>query len=402
MQHSRSARASRTSPLLAPAAAGLALLLVTSCRSTDGGNDLASGASGTASTDGVTAESAAGGTAESAEAPASDLERALTWLVDSQERDGSWAPASGESAAMDPAGNRVGVTGLAALALLAEGNTLRGGPRKEPLRRAIAWLLDQQQDSGAFGAPMGHTYLYGHAIGLLAVSEASVLTGEAAGLVPAVKRGTAYAERARNPYGAWRYDVPPVGDNDTSISGWMLTALCAARDAGAEVEAATFEGAWQWLDSVTDPETGRVGYDSRGSRSSRIPGVNDQYPSDAAETLTSVAMFARAISGAPKPSDELARLQEDLLLAKLPLHDPEANLSDPYAWYFGSLAAFQRGGRLWKAWQPAMAEALEAAQDEDGSFPPSGPWDSLGGRTQSTALCAMTLTVQYRYSRLAR
>ncbi len=340
--------------------------------------------------------------ADAAEAPTADLERALAWLVEQQETDGSWAPASGEGAAADPAGNRVGVTAMAALAFLAEGNTLAAGPRKEPLRRAIAWLLDQQQEDGLFGAPSGHTFLYGHALGLLAVSETSVLTGEAAGLVPAVQRGAAMAERARNPYGAWRYDVPPVGDNDTSVTGWMLTALRAARDAGAEVEDATFEGAWAWLDSVTDPETGRVGYDSLGSRSSRIPGVNDQYPADASETLTAVGMFTRAVSGAPPVAPEVARAQEDLLLAKLPLHDPEASLTDPYAWYFGSLAAYQRGGRLWKAWRPAIAEALAAAQEEDGSFPPVGPWDSLGGRTQSTALCALTLAVQWRYSRLAR
>lgn len=333
---------------------------------------------------------------------AADLERALAWLVAQQEADGSWAPALGEGAAMDPAGNRIGVTAMAALAFLAEGNTLRGGPRKEPLRRAIAWLLDQQQEEGLFGTPTGHTFLYGHALALLAVSEASVLTGEAAGLVPAVRRGTAFAERARNPYGAWRYSVPPVGDNDTSVTGWMLAALSAARDAGAAVEPSTFEGAWAWLDSVTDPESGRVGYDSPGSRSSRIPGVNDQYPADASETLTAVAMFARAVSGAPAAPEALARAQEDLLLAKLPLHDPEANLSDPYAWYFGSLAAFQRGGRLWKAWQPALAEALAAAQQEDGSFPPTGPWDGLGGQTQSTALCAMSLAVSWRYARIVR
>lgn len=341
-----------------------------------------------------------GKTLEPAENPPNRLERSLTWLVENQEEDGSWAPATGEGAAIDPAGNRVGVTGLAALAFLAEGNTLRGGPRKEPLRRAIAWLLDQQQEDGLFGSPTGHTYLYGHAIGMLAVAETSVLTGEAAGLLPAVRRAAAFAERARNPYGAWRYDTPPVGDNDTSVTGWMTHALVAARDAGAEIDEASFEGAWQWFASVTDPATGRVGYTEPGSGSSRIPGVNDRFPADSSETLTAVSIFSRAVSGAPETPAELARMQDDLLLAKLPLHDPDAGTTDPYAWYYGSLAAFQRGGRLWRAWQPAMAEALASAQAEDGSFPPAGPWDSIGGRTQSTALCAMTLTIQFRYSRL--
>ena len=42
---------------------------------------------------------------------------------------------------------------------------------------------------------------------------------------------------------------------------------------GFEVDPAAFEGALSWLDEVTDPVTGRVGYEERGSPSSRTPSL---------------------------------------------------------------------------------------------------------------------------------
>ena len=42
--------------------------------------------------------------------------------------------------------------------------------------------------------------------------------------------------RSRNAYAAWRYDSPGLGDNDSSVTGWMVLALVAARDAGLVIE----------------------------------------------------------------------------------------------------------------------------------------------------------------------
>lgn len=340
---------------------------------------------------------------EAEEGPAAGMQAALDWLCENQLEDGSWPAATGEGAERTTAGSRVGVSGLATLALLAEGNTMSSGPRAAAVRRGVDWLLAQQQESGLIGEPLGHSFLYGHAIGLMALSEAATLSGGVAGeaLAEPVQRAVAFAERARNPYGAWRYDVPPVGDNDTSVTGWMALALAAAVDAGAAVEQGCFDGTLGWLREVTDKQTGRVGYTEAGSSSSRIPGVNDEYPVDPTETLTAESIFVRAVMGGLAEGDELLEKQKGLLLRKLPEHDLEGRTTDPYYWYFGSLAAFQCGGELWRAWQPALEKALSAAQSEDGSFPPEGPWDSIGGRVQSTSLGAMSLAVQYRYGRVS-
>jgi hypothetical protein len=342
-------------------------------------------------------------TPAASETPASaDLGAALDWLCEHQLDDGSWPAATEEGAVRTTAGSRVGVSGLAMLALLAEGNTTEVGPRAAAVRHGVDWLLSQQVESGLIGEALGHSFLYGHAIGLLALSEAATLSGgeTAEQLREPVQQAVVFAERARNPYGAWRYDVPPVGDNDTSVTGWMALALAAARDSGAEVSAGCFEGARTWLDEVTDPATGRVGYDSAGSASSRIPGVNDQYPTTSAETLTAEAIFVRAVLGDLESGRDLLDKQQELLLRKLPEHDLKSRTTDPYYWYFGSLAAYQCGGELWRAWQPALSVALSGAQEQDGSFPPEGPWDTVGGRVQSTALGAMSLAVQFRYAKV--
>ena len=38
---------------------------------------------------------------------------------------------------------------------------------------------------------------------------------------------------------------------------------------------------------------------------------------------------------------------------------------------------------------------------EDGSWDPVGEWGAAGGRVYSTAICAMTLEVYYRYLRVS-
>ena len=38
-----------------------------------------------------------------------------------------------------------------------------------------------------------------------------------------VQKAVDYIVAARNPSGGWRYDVPPAGQNDTSVTAWALT-----------------------------------------------------------------------------------------------------------------------------------------------------------------------------------
>jgi hypothetical protein len=104
----------------------------------------------------------------------------LEWLKDHQAADGRWdcdgfmhdttrdGPLGdgGGDAAHD-----VGVTGLALLAFMGVGDTLRGGTYAEQIRTGVAYLLDEQDiESGRIGAGAGHAFLYDHAIATLAIA----------------------------------------------------------------------------------------------------------------------------------------------------------------------------------------------------------------------------------------
>jgi hypothetical protein len=84
------------------------------------------------------------------------VDLALDWLAAHQDEDGHWD--ADQFMKHDPKGKEcdgpgnpvhdVGITGLAMLAMLGDGNTLRAGPYKDNLKRAAGWLRAQQQPNG--------------------------------------------------------------------------------------------------------------------------------------------------------------------------------------------------------------------------------------------------------------
>jgi len=342
------------------------------------------------------------------------LKDGLEWLKHHQSPDGSW-DADGfmsncgkiGSGTCDMPGDPlqdVGLTGLALLAFLGDGNTLKEGPYKEVVSRGVQWLRQQQDmDTGLLGEDIGHHFLYNHGIAALALCEAYYFSKS-----PMIKRNcqqaVTYILKARNPYGAWRYDVPPVGDNDTSVTGWMVFALKSAEDAGLKVEKDAYAGALQWIDEVTDTGNGRVGYDSMGSNSSRVTGINDHFPPEKGEAMTSVGLLCRFFMGQDPRTEPIMEKHGDLMLKTLPEWDPEGFGCDMYYWYYGSYAMYQMGGRHWTAWNKAMKKAVLESQRTDGDFKgswdPVGPWGYSGGRVYSTALMVLCLEVYFRYAKV--
>lgn len=178
---------------------------------------------------------------EAADKTRKAVDHALHWLAENQSKDGSWDVQEGV------ARNRVGVSALALLALIGDGHTTQTGEHAEAVERGVRWLLGEQDpDTGLIGAPVGHTHHYDHGIATLALCRELVASGSTSNRA-AIQRAVDYIHRSRNPYGAWRYDNPPIGDNDTSITGWMVAALAAAREAGLKTDQAAFHGAINWV-----------------------------------------------------------------------------------------------------------------------------------------------------------
>ena len=339
------------------------------------------------------------------------IARGLEWLARHQDDDGKWNaddfmrhdPASDLCDGPGQPEHDVGLTGLALLAFLGDGHTTARGQYTEHVLRGVRWLRDQQDpESGLLTAPIGHAYLYDHAIATLALCEAYYFSSNPL-IGRSAQAAVGFITRARNPYGAWGYDSPPTGRSDTSVTGWMVFALESAQQAGLTVDSQAFADSLSWLDEVTD-STGRIGYRTPGSASSRVDGVNDHYPTDRTECMTAVGLLCRFFLGQDPEQVEAMERGAALLGRALPEWDPDGLTNDMYYWYYGSYAMYQMGGKPWRAWEKAMRKAVVSSQRKDGaaagSWDPNGPWGFSGGRVYSTALGVLSLEVTFRYSRV--
>jgi hypothetical protein len=291
-----------------------------------------------------------------------------------------------------------GVTGLALLALLGAGR----GPSESPaIAAGAAWLLTQQDaQSGVFPAKKySHDWIYLHLIATLALCEIQALY-PSEGLRAPLQKAVDAVLRSQNPNSGWRYDLPPNGESDTSITSWAVAALVAAREAGLEGDfEGAFQGARSWFEVVTDPNLGRVGYGNRHELSARTP-ANESFPREKGEAMTAAGLFARRLLGVPV-TDTLVEKQLALLEALPPVWDPVERAIDEYYFYYGAQAAALCDALESTRWDKGL-EVLTRAQsgnrDTRGSWDPVGAWAYTGGRVYSTALLALALESPFRYT----
>ena len=352
----------------------------------------------------------------------------LEWLRDHQSPDGMWdcdrfmdEDKYNDKPASDGGGdaiNDVGVSGLALLAFLGNGNTTSRGPFHEEVAKGVNWLRGQQDGhTGLIGEEVGNPTLYNHSIAAMALGEACVM-GKSVTLRRNLRKSSNLILNAQNPYGAWRYSLDPNNDNDSSITGWMVFALKTAEDAKVPIPSDAYHGAKTWLDNMTDMSTGCTGYafgngGGVGGPPSRVAAYIERFPPEKSEALTAVSLLCRIFmtdttevrNWRDHEDYELLKKQADLLASKLPEWDEEGGSCDMYYWYYGTFAMNQWGGKHWKAWKKAIERALLKNQHQGkdnftGSWDPVGPWGKEGGRVYSTAICTLILEVYFRYARV--
>ena len=195
------------------------------------------------------------------------------------------------------------VTAVTRSAASIELTRIRGlgqGDYQETVKRALRYLKAVQDNDGCFDTTNREDphFVYGHSICTMAMAEAFGMTGSNMLRGPAQK-GVDFIATAQNHdpdrgYLGWRYGVKP-GDSDTSVTGWMLFVLASAKDAGLDVDQEAIDGGMSWIDEVTDPKSGLVGYDGPNTQSSRTP-ANQAWPREKGEAMTAVAPSSRAVS----------------------------------------------------------------------------------------------------------
>ncbi len=340
------------------------------------------------------------------------VNNALKWLRNHQSPDGHWdsagfsaqckgTPCDGPgSSAHD-----IGVTGLALLCFLGAGQTHQEGYYRETVKNGLKYLRSQQDEDGCIGQRIGQHFMYDHACAALAMAEAYGMTGERQFKEPAQK-GITFILRAQNPYSAWRYAFPPDGDNDTSMTGWMIMALKSAKMSGLKIDEESFKSAMNFITEMTDEATGRTGYTERGSAPSRLNELMQLFPAEKSEALTAVGMLVRIFSDREADKDPMIDKGADLLAARVPVWEVGTGDIDFYYWYYGSLSMFQVGGTRWDKWNAALKTACldhqrnKAEECLLGSWDAIDPWSGAGGRVYSTAVNCLSMEVYYRYDKV--
>lgn len=331
------------------------------------------------------------------------VDHALEWLLAHQAGDGHWdcdqfalecAARGGEPCSgSGEAANDVAATALAVLAILECEAKEKDGRFKTAVERGVRWLVSQQQSGGRIGRDEGAFALHNHALATYALAETYLRARPFLLRFPAQK-AVDFALSARNPGRAWPHAARSKGENDTSVSGWMVLALDTALRSGLRVDRSAFDGARAWFAEVTDPETGRCGSTERGSNSSSVARIDDRDAFQSGEALTAISVDARARWNELDADAPLAERQLALLCSKPPLWNEVEPRNDLYAWLFTTRALRQAGSDdAWGTWRRALEAAFVAAQsttgDAAGSAPPLDPWGSAGGRIYSTALFAL-------------
>ncbi len=347
---------------------------------------------------------------------AAAIDAGLKWLANHQDEDGKWdcdgfmKHDDATSEICDGPGNPVhdvGVTGLALLAFLGDGSTMRQGPYQENIKKGVNWLRKQQQETGLFGTNASHDFVYDHAIAAYAMCEAYGLSKYRL-LKKAAQKGINYLESHRNPYSVWRYQ-PRDNDNDISVTGWCIMAYESGEFFELQINKSALDLCATFLDQVSDP-TGAHGYTKQGEKSSRKPGDHGtKFPIEKGEALTAVGLFCRFFMNQDPKETPIMKASADLLRSKPPVWDEKSGSIDHYYWYYATYALFQYGGAHWNDWKKKLETSVVKHQHREatqknllGSWDPIGAWGEDGGRVYSTAILVLTLEAYYRYSRLVR
>lgn len=337
------------------------------------------------------------------------VEKALMWLAEHQQPDGSWpfmAPVSkkvepkkeapvaeGEEKAEPEKKKKkkketLSITACALLAFLGAGHTETSGPYRENVHRGIHYINRHLNETEKLNIGK----VYGSAIVLMALAESSIFGSS----MQTNRNADRLATYLTEVYCGEGWGYSGAGD-DFSVSGWVALGLKSARQ--AELPSVSDEKIMKlfgeygaWVNTMCNPPNGKGNYRNKKQGS---------------QAMTWVGMFQKQFLGFPREDPFLVKASEVSVPLVPKVFTPAKGLRhlDEYEIYYGTLAAFQQQGEFWKAWNPVMQRVLMDMQHQGDPKSLGGSWDpssksvgSHGGRVMTTAIYALCLEVYYRYA----
>ncbi|MHC4957063.1 MAG: prenyltransferase/squalene oxidase repeat-containing protein [Planctomycetota bacterium] len=340
------------------------------------------------------------------------VDRALRWLANHQNKDGSWTARVGfkinDGYKLEPDRQpdygmpHLGVTALAGMAFLSGGHLPGQGPYGDVMDKAVRFIIDNVNDDGFITAH--GTRMYSHAFSLLFLAEVYGMTQEPK-LREKLDLAVEFTHRSQNDKGGWRY-APLARDSDMSITVCQVVALREARNIGIKVPKATIEKALRYVMESAVVERG-----DRGSflyQHAEVPFNRNSFALTAAglTTMYQAGLYRdRDIDAFARKHKIRRRPRVRYCLEYLRNHYDQVwhEYHDHYFYYYGNYYAAQAmyalGGDLWRSWYRMVRnDLLSVAVTRDGKGGKEAYWRSkYVGDAFPTAVSAIILQVPNHY-----
>ena len=295
------------------------------------------------------------------------VERGLQYLKSQQNADGSFG--RGRYA------RHVGITALAALAFMSDGNLPGRGEYGDEVTRALDFVLDHAADTGMLAAETSHGPMYGHGF-------ATLFLGEIYGMNPNDKRVRDALVKAvnlivgtQNSEGGWRYNPVPY-DADVSVTICQIMALRSARNAGIKVPKSTIDRAVRYVRQCQNPDGG-FRYMLRNGASA--------WPRTAAGVAS---LYYAGIY----EDDSITRGLDYLNREAFPGRLRQGQTHYYYGHYYAIQAMYLAGGDYWADWWPAARRELLRRQASNGGW-----LDHYDSGAYATSMSLLVLQMPKRY-----
>lgn len=299
-------------------------------------------------------------------------ERALDYLVRTQDPDGGWSDTQFAS--------NTGVTALCCLALMSEGSRPRAGRYGRALDRGLEFLLNQVQPSGVIAGKGSNPYGpgYEHAYSTLALLMAYGDMPWRPQLRDVISRSIQLLARSQHLDGGWRYQMNREGLSDMSVTANVLWVLRTAKKAGFTVAPESIENGVKFVEACALPD-GHFRY--------RTFGIV------AAPSMGGTGIIALSNHGQlDHPLIAPARDKIAYEYQRYTIEDLKERRYFIFGCFYASLAMYSCGDEYWIPWFQKSATVLADMQRADGEFP-----DQHDNAIYSTAMAAMVLQAPRAY-----
>jgi hypothetical protein len=295
------------------------------------------------------------------------VDKALKWLKDQQNADGSWGNTT-----------KTAMTSFALLAFMANGHVPNQGAFGPEVSKGIRYLLacSREVDGYLLGPSGGNMYCHGMAT--LALTQAFGMTGDE-DVKKVLKKAVDLIVKTQNHEGGWRYDPSPTGA-DISVTIMQVMALRGAKDSGLNVPDKTIANAIEYINKCYDKRSGGYRY--------------QPYSSGPGYARTAAGLCVIYLGG----EEEIKKHDADEIRKTVEYMERtgDDNAHYWYGHYYAAHALNQVGGEIWEKYYDRMKTTLLPRQKS------SGEWyeprrEAAYGPVYQTAIAVLILSVPTHY-----